>query len=139
MVKRPTYEELKQKVKKLEKECLERKRTEEQLRDRHEKYKALIYRNGEPNAILVAAREITAQRKADKALRKSEAYYRALVEDMPALICRFLPDGTLSFVNSSYCRYFDKTREELVGQNFFQFIPEPERKKVRTHFESLTF
>lgn len=138
MVKRPTYEELKQKVKKLEKECLERKRTEEQLRDSHEKYKALIYRNGEPNAILVAARETTAQRKTDKALRESEAYYRALVEDMPALVCRFLPDGTLSFVNSSYCRYFDKTREELVGENFFQFIPEKERERVREHFESLT-
>jgi PAS domain S-box-containing protein len=77
--------------------------------------------------------------RAEEALRESEEVYRALVEDMPALICRFLPDGTLSFVNSSYCRYFDKTRKELVGENFFQFIPEPERKKVRTHFESLTF
>jgi two-component system cell cycle sensor histidine kinase/response regulator CckA len=79
------------------------------------------------------------RKRAEEALKESKENYRALLEDMPALVCRFLPDGTLSFVNNSYCRYFDKTREELVGENFFQFIPKPEREQVRKHFESLTF
>ena len=57
---------------------------------------------------------------------------------MPALICRFLPDGTLSFVNTSYCRYFDKNPEELVSKDFFQFIPEKEREKIRTYFQSFS-
>ena len=82
--------------------------------------------------------EMNERRRAEDALRESEEYYRALVEDMPALICRFLPDGILSFVNSSYCQYFDKSREDLIGANFFQFIPQPERKKVQSHFKSLT-
>ena len=72
------------------------------------------------------------------ALRESEENYRALVEDMPALVCRFLPDGTLTFVNNSYCRYFSKTRDELLGANFFQFIPAQEREKVRKQYRSLT-
>jgi PAS domain S-box-containing protein len=83
-------------------------------------------------------KEMNERRRAEDALRESEEYYRVLVEDMPALICRFLPEGTLSFVNSSYCRYFDKSRKDLIGANFFQFIPQPEREKVRSHFESLT-
>jgi PAS domain S-box-containing protein len=99
---------------------------------------SLIFRNKEPYAVLAVARDITNRKRSDEALRESEEYYRVLVEDMPALICRFLPDGTLSFVNSSYCRYFDKTREDLIGENFFQFIPEQEREKVRTHFEALS-
>jgi len=78
------------------------------------------------------------RRRIEDALQESEKNYRALVEDMQALICRFLPDGTLSFVNSAYCQYFKKTREELVGKNFFLFIPEKEQDKVRTHFKSLT-
>jgi PAS domain S-box-containing protein len=49
-----------------------------------------------------------------------------------------LPDGTLSFVNTSYCRYFDKNPEELVSKDFFQFIPEKEREKIRMYFQSFS-
>ncbi|MGD2124917.1 MAG: PAS domain S-box protein [Desulfobacteraceae bacterium] len=62
---------------------------------------------------------------------------RGLIEDTPALICRFLPDGTLTLVNNRYCNYFNRTKKDLIGQNFFQFIPEEDRKKVREHFTSL--
>jgi len=82
--------------------------------------------------------EMKQRRIAEEALQASEEKYRALVESMPALICRFLPDGTLTFVNNAYCQYFKKKREELVGNNFFQFIPQKEQDEVRKHFESLT-
>jgi PAS domain S-box-containing protein len=82
--------------------------------------------------------EMNERRRAEDAWRESEEYYRVLVEDMPALICRFLPDGTLTFVNNSYCQYFKKSRKDLIGANFFQFIPEPERETVLNHFKSLT-
>jgi PAS domain S-box-containing protein len=83
--------------------------------------------------------DVTEHKRAEEALRENEKKYRALVEDMPALTCRFLPDGSLSFVNSSYSSFFNKEPEELVGQNFFQFIPEEDREKVKKHFESLTY
>jgi PAS domain S-box-containing protein len=70
--------------------------------------------------------------------KQSEARYRILVEDMPALVCRFLPDGTLTFVNQHYSRYFDKPRQELEGHNFYQFIPEDQQEGVRAHYTSLS-
>jgi len=81
--------------------------------------------------------EIKEREQAEKELRKSEERYRTVVQDMPAMICRFLPDGILTFVNSPYCDYFDKKNEALIGQNFFQFIPEEDQEKVRNHFNSL--
>jgi two-component system cell cycle sensor histidine kinase/response regulator CckA len=62
----------------------------------------------------------------------------SLVNGLPALICCFKDEGTLTFVNDTYCEYFNKDREELVGNNFFQFIPEEDRESVRNHYISLT-
>ncbi len=56
---------------------------------------------------------------------------------MPAMVCRFLPDGTLTFVNDLYCGYFNKNASELIGANFFQFIPEKDRPGVRKHYDGL--
>ncbi len=78
------------------------------------------------------------RKRSEKVLRDSAEKCRRLVEDMPALVCRFMLDGTLTFVNSSYCEYFNKNSEDLIGENFFQFIPEEDREKVRNHFQSLT-
>jgi PAS domain S-box-containing protein len=61
-----------------------------------------------------------------------------ILEDIPALFCRFLPDGTLTLVNKTYCDYFGKSKEELLKHNFFQFIPEEDRETVKRHFLSLT-
>ena len=76
-------------------------------------------------------------KQAEEELRENEERYRAVVEDMPAMICRFLGDGTLNFVNTAYCNYFNKKKEELIGQNFFRFILKEDQDKVKNQFMSL--
>ena len=88
-------------------------------------------------ANLKLEKDIAARERAEEALRESQERYRNVVEDMPVLICRFLPDGTLTFVNQHYCQYFHKTRGELVGQNFYQFVSEKDRQGVHQHYSSL--
>ncbi|MBN1526638.1 MAG: PAS domain S-box protein [Candidatus Omnitrophica bacterium] len=68
---------------------------------------------------------------AEAALRDSEAHYRAVVQDQTELICRFLPDGTLTFVNGAYCRYFNKGYEELMGKSFIPLIEPEDRERVK--------
>ena len=48
-------------------------------------------------------------------LRKAEERYRSIVEDQTELVCRFLPDGKLTFVNEPCCLLLNKKREELIG------------------------
>ncbi len=64
------------------------------------------------------------------ALRASEARYRAIVEDQTEFICRFAPDGTVTFVNDAYCRYFRMTREELMDGSQVPFRPDFDRDFV---------
>jgi PAS domain S-box-containing protein len=89
-------------------------------------------------AMLRIKRAEESHRQALHALRESEARYRSIAEDIPALVCRFRPDGVLTFVNSAYARYFGECRQELEGQSFFQFIPKGEREAVRQHYRALT-
>ena len=51
----------------------------------------------------------------EQALRKREAEYRSVVEDQTDLISRTMMDGTITFVNGAFCRFFGKPVEELVG------------------------
>ena len=45
-----------------------------------------------------------------KRLRESEGEYRALVDDNPAIICRFRADGAIVFANETYRRIFGNGR-----------------------------
>ena len=61
---------------------------------------------------VVSHLDITRRKRAEQALRESEERYRAVVQDQTELICRWLPDTTLTFVNDAYCHYFGKVRPE---------------------------
>jgi PAS domain S-box-containing protein len=72
-------------------------------------------------------------------MQESEHKYRQLAEDMPALICTFLPDSTLTYVNKAYCELFQKQPADLVGKKFLDFLPdEVIRENVRCQYLSLT-
>ncbi|HWR89454.1 MAG TPA: PAS domain S-box protein, partial [Dissulfurispiraceae bacterium] len=86
----------------------------------------------------VCIRDITTIREAERALREKEARYRAVVEDQTELICRFRPDGTLTFVNDSYCRYFGRKKEDILGQSFMPLIPAEDHDAIRRHMEGIT-
>jgi len=82
-------------------------------------------------------RDVSERKKSEDALRKSERIYRAVVEDQTELISRFRPDGTQLFVNEAFCRYFKKSREDIIGKKFFPRIPAEDHLRVREHFASL--
>jgi PAS domain S-box-containing protein len=71
-------------------------------------------------------------------LEASEKRMRAIVEDQTELICRFLKNGALTFVNEAYCRFFQKSRPELLGSSFFPRIPEEDQGLVNEYLASLS-
>ena len=54
----------------------------------------------------------------EKKIRQSELRYKSIVEDQTEFILRFLPNGTITFVNNALCKFLRSTREELIGSDY---------------------
>lgn len=67
----------------------------------------------------------------------TERFYRNITETQTQLISRFLPDGTIGFVNDAYCTYFGKKRNELIGHSFMPFILKEDQGKMQQSISSL--
>ncbi|MFV2081674.1 MAG: PAS domain S-box protein, partial [bacterium] len=81
--------------------------------------------------------DITRRKQAEEALRETSARYRAVVEDMPAMICRFDSDGTISFVNETFSNFFNTRWEDLVGKNIHEVMGEEDAETARSRYISL--
>jgi PAS domain S-box-containing protein len=71
-------------------------------------------------------------------LFKSEERYRNIVEDQTELICRFTPDGKLTFVNEAYSRYFSLDRDTCIGAPHPVVIPSDDIRVMKDHLKNLT-
>jgi len=81
-------------------------------------------------------KDITRHKQAESALRKSEERYRGVVETQSEMICRFLPDTTLLFVNEAYMRYYGRSKEDLIGNKFLSSVPVEQHEDIIRYFAS---
>jgi PAS domain S-box-containing protein len=88
--------------------------------------------------LLFMAVVVEDQQRSENALRRSEARYRAIVEDQTEMICRFRPDGTYTFVNGAFCRSLDRSARDFVGHNFWDLLPAEHHEVVREFLNSVT-
>lgn len=83
-------------------------------------------------------RDISERKRLEKQLRRSEQLYRGLVESQIDFICRYTPETRLTFVNDAYCRFFQRSREQLIGSSFLELAPEIERPAILARIEAVT-
>jgi PAS domain S-box-containing protein len=75
--------------------------------------------------------DITARRRAEEALRRSEAQYRRLVETAHEGIWAIDPEGRTTFVNGQVSRMTGYTAEELLGRSATEFVAEASHALLR--------
>jgi PAS domain S-box-containing protein len=76
--------------------------------------------------LLLLSALLEEQRATADDLRASRERYRDVVEDQTEFICRFRPDGALTFVNGAWCRSLKRSSDELLGASFWSLL-QPEQ------------
>jgi len=71
--------------------------------------------------------DVTEATLAAEQVRQSEERYRILVEDSPAMICRYRPDLILTFGNQPLAKYLECAPEELPGVNLGSWMSDVQR------------
>ncbi|WP_006788726.1 PAS domain S-box protein [Thiorhodospira sibirica] len=82
--------------------------------------------------------DITAEREAEQQLQRSQQLLASVLENQQEMICRFLPDTTLTYVNGAYCRLFGHRADELLGRRFLDLVPTSEHKAILEKLQTLS-
>jgi PAS domain S-box-containing protein len=84
---------------------------------------------GQPQALLAIAHDITNRKRAEEALRESEKRYETVVENAGEGIV-VVQDAKLQFVNPYVEAIFGHTQEELSSCPFVEFVHPDDRERV---------
>jgi PAS domain S-box-containing protein len=71
-------------------------------------------------------------------LARAEANYRTIVEGQSELISLANLEGTLTFVNIAYSRFFGQRPEDMVGRSLLDFVEAHDRDAVMTHLRRVS-
>lgn len=82
--------------------------------------------------------DVTEATLAAERVRESEERYRILVEDSPAMICRYTPDLCLTFANRPLADYLEREPHELIGACLGDWLSEDQRQVFNQRLIGLT-
>ncbi|WP_407519166.1 PAS domain-containing hybrid sensor histidine kinase/response regulator [Methylobacterium oryzisoli] len=88
-------------------------------------------------ALILSARDVTARRAADAALRESEALHRLLAERTGDIIARADLDGTLRYLSPAVERVVGFAPETLLNRRTTDLVDPEDREAVRQAYKRL--
>lgn len=84
--------------------------------------------HGNVEYAITVFQDISPIHEAQDRLTAAQALYQRVVEDQPSLICRFQPDGAVTFANTAFARFFGYEVAGVLGQNVFDFAGDAEER-----------
>jgi PAS domain S-box-containing protein len=80
---------------------------------------------------------ISEQKQIQNKLKENEEKYRLLIENQNDLVVKVNPKGEFLYVSPSYCNYFEKSEQELLGNSFFPLVHDDDKKSTEEAMKGL--
>jgi len=96
-----------------------------------------LKREGQIIGMIAVGRDVTAHRRAEEALRESEAKYRGILESMDDAYFELDIKGNYTFFNDALLSKTGYRRGEIMGMNYRKTISAESRKKVQAIFKDI--
>ena len=74
--------------------------------------------------------DVTERVRMEEALKRSEERYRTIIEEIEEGYYEVNLAGDITFANDAACRHFGRSREELIGLNYRDYVPKEDAKSV---------
>ncbi len=87
---------------------------------------------------LLIFKDLSPQKKIEEHLLSAQTKYERVVNNMDEFIVHWKKDGVRTFVNKSYCKYYNTTEKESLGSSFFPLISKEDLSNVRQRIKGLT-
>jgi len=94
------------------------------------KFSLIRDEDSKPVSILGEARDITDRKRAEEALRQSEAKYSTVLEQIEEAYYELDLAGNLTFFNDATCRQLGYSAEELIGMNYRAYISKEDVQRI---------
>ena len=99
---------------------------------------SLLLRDGAPVGVQVIGRDITERKRAEEAVRESEARFRTMADSAPVLLWMADAEGKPAFFNRGWLDFTGRTLEEALGDGWKGLHPddlEPSRRAFHAAVE----
>lgn len=71
-------------------------------------------------------------------LIENEMLSRSVVEELPDLLVRLKPDGTVLFASQTYCDYLGLPAEKVIGTNLYDIAPHYEKARLEEFIRTIS-
>ena len=99
-------------------------------------FEPVVFETGKPGIAVIIDEQISRAPpgEADAAF----ADILAMLDDQMEFVLRYSSDGTIRFVNETYCRAAGKSKEDLMGRQFKPLVSPEDAERIRAHQSKLS-
>lgn len=91
-----------------------------------------------PDFTLLTVRDKSMMRALTATQLAEETRFRLLIDGLPEMVCRFLPDHTVVYVNPAFCSFFNKSAAELEGQIYNPLVLPEDLPEVEARLSQIS-